>query len=302
MQRRLLYLIALLIVAGVLLFVKLPIPPTYAGRTIENAGHTPLFFLLTLAVLFVLRGDPRFTGVKLYVLAGLAGAGGGLLTEIIQRPLARDASWEDVGADVVGTICALAVYAMFERNSPLRRWHRWLAMLVAVVCIAVYVTPVLNMTRAYLHRNGEFPVLANFQSRIELYWTVSIGVRREIVADTLEVEFVAEDFPGLSFHEPVPDWSAYQVLVLDVENPAGEPLHLGVRVHDLQHNRQFNDRFNRRFDLAPAERRALRIPLDDIRHGPRNRLLDLRQVSDITLFRGEKSGSNLLRIHTMRLE
>jgi VanZ family protein len=301
-SRRLLYLVILLALASVLLFVHLPIPPTYAGRTIENAGHTPLFFLVTLGIIFVLRGDPRMKGWKLYVFAGLAGAFAGFLSEVIQRPLARDASWEDVYADVVGTIGALALYAMFEGRTALTRWHRAIALVVAVGCVAIYMTPLVAMTRAYLHRNGQFPVLADFHSRTELYWTMSLGARREIVDDSLDVEFVADDFPGVSFHEPVADWSAYQVLLLDLENRGEEVLHLGVRVHDLGHNRQFIDRFNRRVDLAAGERRTLRITLDDIRKGPRNRLIDLQQISDITLFRGEKSGSRLLRIHSIRLE
>jgi VanZ family protein len=300
--RRSLYLLALLILAGVLLFVQLPIPPTYAGRTIENAGHMPLFFLVTLGVIFVLRDDRRCQGLKLYLFAGLAGVGAGFLSEVIQRPLRRDASWEDVVADAIGALCALAVYAMFERRSGLQRWHRLVALLVAVACVAVWFAPVVTMTRAYLHRNGQFPVLASFHSRIELYWTVSIGVRREIRDGALDVEFVAEDTPGISFHEPVADWRAWKTLVLDVQNPAGEALNLGVRVHDKQHNRQFNDRFNRRFDLAPGERRTLTISLDDVRNGPRNRRMDMQQISDITLFRGEKTGSRALRVHAMRLE
>ena len=111
------YLIALFVLAGLLLFVPLPIAPTYMGRTIENAGHTPLFFLLTMGLLVVFRGDPRFQGIRLYALAGLIGASAGFLSEVIQKPLARDASWEDVAADVVGVVCGLAVYAMFERRS-----------------------------------------------------------------------------------------------------------------------------------------------------------------------------------------
>ena len=90
--------------------------------------------------------------------------------------------------------------------------------------------------------------------------------------------------------------------MLDVENPAAEPLNLGVRVHDRRHNRQFNDRFNRRFDLKAGERKTLRISLEDIQRGPRNRLLNLERLSDITLFKGEKTGSRLLRIHAIRLE
>ena len=53
-----------------------------------------------------------FEGVRLYALAGLIGAGCGLLSEIIQRPLRRDASWEDVFADSVGVLLALALYAL----------------------------------------------------------------------------------------------------------------------------------------------------------------------------------------------
>ena len=302
MSRRLLYLVVLLVLAGVLLFVHLPVAPTYATRTIENAGHTPLFFLVTLGVIFVLRGDPRVAGWKLYLIAGVAGAFAGFISEVIQRPLARDASWEDVFADVVGVVLALAVYALFDKRTPLARWHRALALGVAIGCVVIYSAPLVVMTRAYLHRNGQFPVLADFHSRSELYWTMSLGTRREIVDGALDVDFIGDEFPGVSFHEPVPDWRAYKVLVLDLENREAQVFHLGVRVHDLAHNRQFNDRFNRRVDLAGHERRTLRITLDDIRKGPRNRLIDLSQVSDITLFRGEKSGSRRLRIHSVRLE
>lgn len=306
MSRRLLYLLALLVFAGALLFMRLPIPPTYAGRTIENAGHVPLFFLVTMGFIYVLRGYPRvmsgpFAAARLYLFAGIAGVGAGFLSEVIQRPLRRDASWEDVIADSIGVACALGVYALFDRRSGLRRWHRMLALGLVVACTTVYVAPIVAMTRAYLHRNGQFPVLANFHSRAELYWTMNIGTRRDIVDDVLEVEFLDVGFPGLAFHEPVPDWRAYKTLVIDVENPDPEPLKLGIRVHDKLHNRQFHDRFNRHFVVPAGERKLLRIDLEDIRRAPRSRLMDMRQISDITLFRSG-SGSSHVRLHGMRLE
>jgi len=290
------------VLAGVLLFVPLPIPPTYAGRTVENAGHAPLFFFLTLGVIFAMRNHPRFSGVRIYALAALIGAGAGFLSELIQKPLSRDSSWEDVAADTIGVVCALASYALFDRRSNLRAWHRIGALVVAASCIAIFITPIVRMARAYVHRNAQFPVLADFHSRIELYWTLSVGVNREIVDNALEVELVADEFPGVAFHEPVPDWRRYKILVIDVENPEGEPLNLGVRVHDRQHNRAFNDRFNRRFKLEPFERRTLRITLEDIRHGPRQRLMDMAHISDITLFRGDPEGSRRLRVYSLRLE
>jgi hypothetical protein len=290
----------LLVFAGALLFMQLPIPSTYAGRTIENAGHTPLFFMITLGVLYVLRDHPRFSGARLYAMAGLAGAGAGFLSEVIQRPLRRDASWEDVFADAVGAVLALGVYALLDRR--IKGGYRVLGLVVATACVTLYLAPIATMARAYVHRNGQFPVLADFHSRIELYWTMNIGVRREIADDTLKVEFVAEGFPGLSFHEPVPDWRPFKTLVIDVENPAKEPLDLGIRVHDRGHGRKFSDRFNRHYPLAAGERRTLRINLDDVRRAPRSRLMDMQQISDITLFRGAPTGSRQVWVHGMRLE
>lgn len=303
MTRRLLLLIAFVIVAAALLFVPVPITPTYAARTLENAGHTPLFLVGTWCVLAILRHDLRFEGLRLYLLATLLGGSAGLLSEIIQMPLRRDASWEDVFADWAGVLLALMLYALFDRRAAPRRALRLVALLVIAGCLMAYVAPIVSMARAYVHRDGQFPVLASFDSRLELYWIVSYGIRREIHDGALDVEFDAPLFPGFSFHEPVPDWRRYRTLAIDVENPdAALPLKMGMRVHDARHAHTYADRFNRSFDLAPAERRVLRIPLEDIRHGPRNRLMDMANISDVTLFRLRDSPSQRMRLHEMRLE
>ena len=184
----------------------------------------------------------------------------------------------------------------------MRRAVRFAALAIAVACTVAYTAPLVRMARAYLHRNAQFPVLADFRSSTELFWIVGYGINRAKVGDALEVEFQADEFPGASLHEPVADWSKYQTLVLDVENPDPLDLRLAVRVHDRRHNKQFVDRFNRTFDLRAGERREIRIPLEDIRRGPRNRLIDMRHISDITLFRGDNHGSRRLRVYIMRLE
>jgi VanZ family protein len=301
-SRRLLLLFVFVLVAALLLFVQLPIPPTYAGRTIENAGHVPLFLIGTLFILAILRHDLHVEGVRLYALAGLIGAGCGLLSEIIQRPLRRDASWEDVFADAVGVLLALALYALFDRRSAFRGATRAAALLIVTGCAVIYLEPIVSMVRAYVHRDGQFPVLASFDSRVELYWIVGYGIRRDVHDGMLDVQFDRDKFPGFSFHEPVPDWRRFHTLAIDVENPDDLPLKLGTRVHDIGHGREYIDRFNRNFELAPRERRELRIPLEEIRHGPRNRLMNMGEISDVTLFRMHDSPSQRLRLHGMRLE
>jgi VanZ family protein len=301
-SRRLLLLSIFLVVAAALLFVPLPIPPTAAGRIIENAGHTPLFMLLTLGVLMILRHDFLMHGSRLYVLAGSVGVAGGFLTEAIQKPLRRDASWEDVIADSLGVLLALALCALIDRKPVFSRPVRLLSLGVALICLAIYFAPLVRMTRAYVHRAGQFPVLANFHEEIETFWIVGYGINREVIDGALDVEFSADIFPGVSFHEPEPDWRAYRTLVIEVENRDADPLMLVVRVNDFGRGRYFHDRFNRRFDLAGQERRTIRIPLDDIRKAPRGRLMNMAQITDITLFRGDRMGSRHLRIHTLRLE
>ncbi len=302
MSRRLWSLLALFVVVATLLFMRLPVPHTYAGRVIENAGHLPVFLLVTLGLLVVLRNDFAFSGARLYASAGLIGAGLGFASEIMQMPLARDASWEDVFSDAAGALCAVALYVLFDRREPVTRGARVVALVIALACTVFYVTPLVRMVLAYVHRNGEFPMLADFRYGIESVWVVGYGVNRDIGGGALQVEFQADQWPGVSLHEPVADWRAFKTLAIDVENPDTEPLAFTVRVHDIGHGRTYNDRYNRKFALAPGERRTLRIPLDEIRRGPKERLINLGEISDITLFRDQPRGSKHMRVYTVRLD
>ena len=291
-----------MVVAAALLFVPLPIKPTFAWRTIENAGHMPLFFAGTWFILSILRQDWDLAGARLYVYAGLLGLGGGLASEVLQMPLRRDASWEDVLADSVGVVCALAIHAAISRREKLTTAARAAAVLIVLGCVAAYVAPIVTMVRAYVHRNSQFPVLASFDSPLEKAWIQGYGTRRDVIGGALEVEFVRRVFPGFSFYEPVADWRRYTTLVVDAENPDEYMLHMGVRVNDDGHGRTYEDRFNRTFEVGPKERKSLRIPLEDIRRAPRNRLMDMSQIGDVTLYRTKDSGSQRLRLHSIRLE
>jgi hypothetical protein len=202
----------------------------------------------------------------------------------------------------VVAVSSLAVYALFDRRSRLARGTWLVALVVALACVTFYVTPLVRMGVAYAHRNGQFPVLADFRSPVEPFWTVGYGTNRVRKGDALEVEFVGGPWPGVSLHEPVADWSAYRTLLIDVENPDAEKLELTVRVHDRGHFQIYSDRFNRHFELAAGERRMLRIDLEDVARAPKGRRMDMRQISNIALFRDTPGGARRMRIYTLRLE
>jgi len=300
MSKRLWILLGLLALAATLLFLRIPFPRSYAGYTIENAGHVPLFALVTIGVILVLRDDFKIGGARLYISALLIGAAGGFFSEVFQRVMHRDPSWEDVFSDSVGVVLTICGFVLFSRARTAGA-VRALAALVALACLVYYTTPIVRMVHAYAHRNGEFPVLADFNAPIEIDWTVGYGAEQRIENHVLVVRFTSDRWPGVSFHEPVPDWRSYNRLLIDVENPDPQPLALVVRVHDLHHNYTFIDRFNREFTLASGERRTIAILLDDILHGPRKRLMDMAQISDVTLFRGVP-GAHSMIVHSLRLE
>lgn len=284
--------------------MHLPLPGTFASRTIENSGHTPLFLIGTLLLIGILRHDFRLEGGRLYAIAGVLGTGAGLLSEVIQKPLRRDASWEDVFADAVGVICALALHAALDRRNALRAPGRGALLVVFAVGICIFLMPIVNMTLAYMHRSKHFPVIATFDSPIQQLWVVGYGVNREVRDGALEVRFVSKRFPGIAFFEPVADWSRFQTLVIDVENPEDEVLNLGLHIYDegRHRGRRYADRFNRSFQLAAGERRVIRVPLEDIRRGPKDRLMNMTRISNVTLLRSEPGGSQRFRLHQVRLE
>ena len=160
----------------------------------------------------------------------------------------------------VGVLLALALYALFDRRSAFRRrdargsrCSSWLG------CVVIYVAPIVSMARAYLHRDGQFPVLANFDSRVELVLDRRLRhqTRRPSTAcstwnshrDKFPGVLIPRTGAGLApFQDP--GRSTWKILT-------AVPLKLGMRVHDIGHGREYIDRFNRNFELAPQERRDI---------------------------------------------
>ena len=117
--------------------VRAAADPAYLrGRTIENAGHTPLFLLGTLFVLSSCATTSASTDRGCMRWPASSAPAPGLLSEVIQQPLRRDASWEDVFADAVGVVLALALYALFDRRSEFRAARCVAALVSSLGCIA----------------------------------------------------------------------------------------------------------------------------------------------------------------------
>jgi hypothetical protein len=302
------HVIALALIAILLAAVVFaPVPgDTRWIRTLHNSAHAPIFGCVSLLVLLVTRSHPRLQTLGLlaqYVLALAAALALGVITELLQIPAGRDASFEDALHDIIGALALLGLFAAIDtrvRGVPQNVPIRFAAAVVGLVSLGVAVAPVTRAAIKYEQRDERFPVLADFSQRYDRYFilqqssefspvTLPTPWARTKDETAMRVRLLDGPYPGMNFIEPVPDWRGYSTLAVDLTNPTPMNLQLILRIHDLGHNNQPEDRFGRRFELPAGTREILRVRLEDVAAAPKSRRLDLRQIAGMIIFRTDDS-------------
>jgi hypothetical protein len=288
-------------------------------EVLHNTGHGPIFGFVAILLLIAARTHRRFRHWPLAVQcisAIAASAGLGLAAEGLQFFTHRDPSWMDATNDAVGAIAFVSAFAWYELRfldrEHTRRKRTALAVIV-IAALAFLLEPAFSATRAYMLRSKQFPVLADFTTGAEPFFAgarysrlgtapLPSTLTRDPHERGLEVLFDVGPYPGMYLQEPMKDWSRYSNLVLDIANPTQDPLNFVIRVDDKHRHRLFGDRFNRNLFLDPMARRQIRIPLLDIEHGPRDRLLDLSRINQIILFCRKTCGADRMLVQKIWLE
>jgi VanZ family protein len=302
------HVIALALIAILLAAVVFaPVPgATRWIRTLHNSAHAPIFGCVSLLVLLVARSHPRLQSLGLvgqYVLALVAAFALGVLAELLQIPAGRDASFEDALHDTIGALAFLGIFAAIDariRSVPQNTAIRFAAAVVGLVSLGIAAAPVTRAAIKYQQRDERFPVLTDFSQRYDRYFilqqfsefspvTMPAPWARAKDESAMRVRLLDGPYPGMNFIEPVPDWSGYSTLAVDLTNPTPMNLQLILRVHDVEHNNHPEDRFGKRFELPAGRREVLRIRLQDIAAGPKTRRLDLQRVAGLIIFRAEHS-------------
>ena len=309
-------LIGILLVAVV--FAPVPGDEVWVGR-LHDFVHAPIFGCVAVLLLIGLRRTRQFAplGFGSQYAVALAGAVAlGFVTEVAQIPAGRDASWLDVRSDLLGAVSFVALWAAFDpparmRFASMRR--RGAALLVGVALLGYLFAPVAQSIVEYSRRRSQFPVIADFSRRPDMYFTWCSNVVVDFTPlpaalsatrgeSAAHVRFLPHPYPGLNFHEPWSDWRGYASLAIELANPAQRPLELVVRVHDARHNNEFNDRYNKRITLPAGARDVFRFPLKDIRSAPAGRVMDLANIRGVIVFRANDSPPDEMYVSRLWLE
>lgn len=100
---------------------------------------------------------------------------------------------------------------------------------------------------------------------------------------SLRCDLMDEQYPGVTFLDYENDWTPYRTLALHVRHVGADTLELVVRVDDPESGYEYGNRYNGRFRIPPGEHRMV-IPLEEVRKGPGDRLLDLARVDGFRVF------------------
>jgi hypothetical protein len=288
------------------------------AATLHNLAHGPIFGCVALIALIGLRGRAWFAlqgPARQYLIAFAATALLGAATELAQVPTGRDASWFDLGNDVLGAIAFLSIFAAFDqrRAGESKSRRQAFARLLGLAALAVLFFPLAWTGYAYARRASAFPEIANFAEGIDggflhsRYSHIEIAPLPEPWAAfpnerALRIEFQPASWPGIEFKETPPDWRGYDALILDVTNPQRTELEFLVRIDDRAHNWRLVDRYNRRLRIAPATRTTFRIPLSDIETAPRDRTFDLRNVARMLVFQSKNTAPEVMYLSRVWLQ
>jgi VanZ family protein len=271
---------------------------------IWNLGHVLFFFLFTLLAwgypaLANFAGWLRLLIILFTVL--LIGLGIEGMQLFVGN---RSVGWDDIARNLAGA--ALALIWIVDREVHGYRWRKSLRLVAAVIGCGCLLPIGIVLVDEYRARR-DFPLLASFESRLELErW--SSGNHLDLVSDPVREGHFAvaihlrhEEYSGAALVHFPGDWRGYDALAFSMFNP-GEPVELHFRVHDREHagdRQQYHDRYNGTRMLAGGWNDIL-IPMSGILSAPQGRTMDLAHIRGFGLFLMDQP-ARLLYLDNVRL-
>ena len=282
------FLGGLALLCVVLLFVGGPGP--YSSRTFTYAwglGHLFCFALWTYLYLAWRSPQPWLRQVgEVIFLALLVGA----CSELLQAGFGREATWQDLGNDLLGSLLSLAFAPAIKRQLPALRILLFRFLVLALVGWAII--PFAKVAIDDLVARQQFPLLSGFETPLELSRWGGASKRqldRQYVysgSTTLRVDFSTSRYSGVALKYFPADWSSYQELRFQIYNPEKDPLQLYFRIHDQKHklsDNRYSDRYNTSF-VAATGWSEIKILLSEVTQAPRDRRMDLSKTAGMILF------------------
>jgi VanZ family protein len=273
---------------------------------INDAGHFPLMALFSLLVFQVLgRG---VSPGRRYVWAAAIGCGTVLLIELVQPMVSRQRSLGDLVTGLLGVTVSLTGVALWHRRTAVlaRVAHAFATATIAVVLL----TPIWAELSAATWRRNHFPLLADFEDKVERHLWHARGYSRDgrttvalsaeyasSGAQSLKVSMAAGSWAGAGYWAGLTSWEGYGELRVDLYNP-GDPYLLRMRVRDAGSLSGADGGFAHNVDL-PSGWTTVRVDIREMRG--KTRKLDPDRIDTLAFQTGRDQPARTLYIDNVRL-
>ncbi len=295
-------LLLVVLAAGALVVLGQLPGNTLLWRALQNAGHIPLFMLITLSVLMLVEQTVRR---QEWLSIGLTAAMVMLLavaTEWLQTFSGRHVSVTDLLHDALAMLATILLYIGMRFASDRAVWRY--GLIAAAAALLLYtLLPLLTLGWHAMQRNQAMPVVMNLSAP----WQASFLELQRARIDPAKqkgyarVELLPGEYPGVENIEPVADWSAYHRLTFSILSEQADSFSLVLRIHDAAHNQNYSDRYNRRLTVLPGMNQY-HINLQAVRQAPAGRSMQLDSIASIVLFAVKRETPVAFAISPLRLQ
>ena len=284
-------------------------------KAIKNAGHVPLFGIMSLVLLgmssVLLKKrihKRRWHYLIAFLMTGLVG----FLSELFQKFTPRDADFWDIMRDAAGAAIFLLVWMTFdgrmhEKMKQFGRWIRPVIWLTVLVIVLIAASPVLQWSIAYKHRSDIFPVLCSFETDNETKFfdtcrshlkTVATpsGWKNSSTGRVGRWNIPAESWPQV-YLEPYPDWRGYKALAFETFLPGDTIVKAYVRIADYTRD---GTEYKRLITIYPGES-EFSISLHEVEKASGGRRLDMSNIRVVYLLFERTTAPITLYVDNLRL-
>lgn len=270
-----------------------------------NLGHIIFFSGVTLLVLqfFPLASWRAWLRLSIGVFCV------GVCIEFLQHFVGRDSSWDDIFHNLCGVWFALFWGQKLEATRSIVLCLRAFSLLLVIPSFW------FTASAAYtdLRMRNQFPLINSFESDYELNQVIGFQLQaaKEQVKElsshghfSLAVQLGTAKYSVVKWISPYGDWSQYNYFAMDIYNAEQQSFELTLKIADFQHDlgrNALDDRFNRRITLVPGWN-FVRMPIDEIRTAPVNRVMRMDEISCLELISISLDHPRLIYIDNLRLE
>lgn len=264
-------------------------PTAYDNRIFVafwNNGHIFFFSMCTAIVHLLAQRNPKF---EPYSISLVIAATAGLLIEFIQCYIGREFDWNDVYLCLLGALIINAYY-FFKKNKVNRIVI--FSLIFTSGLIAQQQQNFYLAIKASYYQHKRLPALATFDINDDLSnWAgenLSVTkINSKYPNHALKATLTAgKKYSTLTLKHFYKNWIAFSTLNLSIYLDSTQDLEICIKITDMVHDtgiQLYGDRFDSCIILKPKSNQ-IALPIKKIENSPLRRKLDIRDLSEITIF------------------